>query len=56
MSILETLNPYGATNPAEYFAVATETFFEKSRQLKKKQPELYTELEAFYKIDPASWF
>lgn len=50
------LDPYGATNPAEYFAVATEVFFEKPRQLKKKQPELYAELNAFYKLDPASWF
>jgi Mlc titration factor MtfA (ptsG expression regulator) len=50
------LDPYGATNPAEYFAVATETFFEKSRQLKKKQPELYQELQTFYQLDPASWF
>ncbi|MDQ8193895.1 zinc-dependent peptidase [Coraliomargarita sp. SDUM461004] len=50
------LDPYGATNPAEYFAVATETFFEKSRQLKRKQPGLYHELEAFYRLDPASWF
>ncbi|HBR94020.1 MAG TPA: hypothetical protein DEA90_07625 [Opitutae bacterium] len=50
------LDPYGATNPAEYFAVATETFFEKPRQLKKKQPELYQELQSFYQLDPASWF
>lgn len=50
------LDPYGATSPGEYFAVATETFFEKPRQLKKKQPELYAELEAFYRLDPAAWF
>lgn len=50
------LDPYGATNPAEYFAVATETFFEKPKQLKKKQPDLYKELEKFYQLDPASWF
>lgn len=50
------LDPYGATNPAEYFAVATETFFEKPRQLKKKQPALYQELQSFYHLDPASWF
>jgi Mlc titration factor MtfA (ptsG expression regulator) len=50
------LDPYGATNPAEYFAVATETFFEKPRQLKQQQPELYAELDAFYQLDPASWF
>lgn len=46
---------YGATNPAEFFAVATETFFEKPRQLKKKHPELYEELNNFYKVDPIEW-
>lgn len=50
------LDPYGATNPGEYFAVATEAFFEKPRQLKKKQSELYAELQRFYQLDPASWF
>jgi len=50
------LDPYGATNPGEYFAVATEAFFEKPRQLKKKQPELYAELQNFYHLDPAEWF
>ncbi|PXA04130.1 hypothetical protein DDZ13_08815 [Coraliomargarita sinensis] len=50
------LDPYGATNPGEYFAVATETFFEKPRQMKKKQPGLYAELQGFYQLDPAEWF
>ena len=49
------LNKYGATNPAEFFAVATETFFEKPKQLKKKHAELYHELEGFYKVNPISW-
>jgi len=47
---------YGATNIAEYFAVATESFFEKPRQLLKKRPELYKELLEYYKLDPVSWF
>jgi len=47
---------YGATNIAEYFAVATESFFEKPRQLLKKRPELYKELLDYYKLDPVSWF
>ena len=38
------MHEYGATNPAEFFAVATETFFEKPVQLKNKHPELYEEL------------
>ncbi|MBW8042625.1 MAG: zinc-dependent peptidase [Planctomycetes bacterium] len=49
------LNKYGATNPAEFFAVATETFFEKSRQMEKRHPELYDELKNYYKLDPAKW-
>jgi Mlc titration factor MtfA (ptsG expression regulator) len=49
------LNKYGATNPAEFFAVATETFFEKSKQMEKKHPELYDELKNYYKLDPTKW-
>jgi Mlc titration factor MtfA (ptsG expression regulator) len=49
------MDSYGATNPAEFFAVATETFFEKPRQLQKKAPELYDELKDFYKVDPIEW-
>jgi len=49
------MNKYGATNPAEFFAVATETFFEKPKQLKKKAPDLYAELMSFYNIDPIEW-
>lgn len=49
------IDHYGATNPAEFFATATEAFFEKSRQLKKKRPELYKELRSYYKQDPATW-
>jgi len=47
------LNKYGAVNPAEFFAVATECFFEKAHQLKRKHPELYEELRLFYRQDPA---
>jgi Mlc titration factor MtfA (ptsG expression regulator) len=46
------LNQYGATNAAEFFAVATEYFFEKPRQMQDKQPELYEELKMFYQQDP----
>jgi hypothetical protein len=49
------LNRYGATHPAEFFAVATEAFFEKPRQMKKKHPELYEELRSYYKLDPLDW-
>ena len=49
------MNKYGATNPAEFFAVATETFFEKPRQMKKRHPDLYDELKEYYKLDPEAW-
>jgi Mlc titration factor MtfA (ptsG expression regulator) len=50
------IDTYGATNPAEFFAVATETFFEKPKQLFKKRPDLYDELSKFYDLDPKQWF
>lgn len=46
------LDEYGATKPAEFFAVATECFFEKPAQMRKKHPELYEELKEFYQQDP----
>lgn len=49
------LDTYGATNLAEFFAVVTETFFEKPRLLQKKHPELYRQLQHFYKQDPANY-
>ena len=49
------LNKYGATHPAEFFAVATESFFEKPKQLQKKHPELYEELQDYYKVNPIEW-
>lgn len=51
----DVLDDYGATNPAEFFAVATETFFEKPVQLQRKHPELYDQLKSFYHLDPVSW-
>lgn len=45
---------YGATNEAEFFACATEAFFEKPAQLAKKAPDLYSVLEAYYRVDPAA--
>lgn len=49
-----SIDPYGATNPAEFFAVVTEAFFEKPRQLKKRHPELYEQFRGFYDQDPAA--
>jgi hypothetical protein len=53
---LETvMNQYGATNPAEFFAVATETFFVKPREMKERHPELYAVLKGYFKLDPLTW-
>ncbi len=46
---------YGATNPAEFFAVATEVFFEQARAMAQMHPELYAELASLYRVDPARW-
>jgi Mlc titration factor MtfA (ptsG expression regulator) len=48
-----TLDPYGATNRAEFFAVATEAFFERPLELRQGEPELYGSLVDFYGFDPA---
>ena len=47
------LDWYGATNEAEFFAVATECFFEQSVEMQDMHPALYAVLCAFYKQDPA---
>jgi Mlc titration factor MtfA (ptsG expression regulator) len=47
------LDAYGATNKAEFFAVATETFFEKPVQLEREHPDLYGQLRRLYRQDPA---
>lgn len=49
------IDPYGATNPAEFFAVATETFYEKPKQLNEHYPEVYEELREYYRVDPLKW-
>jgi MtfA peptidase len=50
------LDTYGATNPAEFFAVATEAFFERPSLLRARHPELYAELGKFFRQDPARHF
>jgi Mlc titration factor MtfA (ptsG expression regulator) len=47
------LDQYGATNPAEFFAVATEAFFETPIKLRSSHPQLYAELKLYYQQDPA---
>ncbi|MGI2147632.1 zinc-dependent peptidase [Shewanella baltica] len=48
-------NYYGATNPAEFFAVITEVFFEKPEDFYQQHPDLYRELSRFYQLDPINW-
>ena len=47
------LNRYGALNEAEFFAVASEYFFERPRQMQERRAELYEVLKGFYRQDPA---
>ncbi len=54
-SVKTVMDHYGATNPAEFFAVLVETFFEKPRQLRKRHPELYREMQRCFGIDPIQW-
>ena len=48
------LRPYAGTSPAEFFAVATEIFFNRPWELVEHEPALYRELRSFYRQDPAS--
>jgi Mlc titration factor MtfA (ptsG expression regulator) len=51
----KVIDAYGLTSPAEFFAVATESFFEKATSMRKRLPDLYEQLKKFYAVDPASW-
>ena len=48
-------NDYGATNPAEFFAVVSEVFFEQPQRMAAEHAELYRELSGFYRVNPLSW-
>lgn len=48
------LDAYGATHPAEFFAVATESFFESPLRLRARHGELYDVLKQYYRLDPAA--
>lgn len=48
------LDTYGTVNPAEFFAVATECFFEQGRKLRRRHPELYEVLADYFGQDPAA--
>ena len=46
---------YGATNPAEFFAVVTEVFFEQPEAFLQQHPKLYREISHYYRLDPLQW-
>lgn len=52
---VKAIDAYGAEDEAEFFAVATESFFERGAYLKSHHPGLYEVLAAYYAQDPASW-
>ena len=49
------LDEYGTTSPAEFFAVATEAFFERGKKMQDRLPSLYSQLSLYYGVDPAAW-
>lgn len=49
------LNHYGAQDPAEFFAVTVEVFFEQGAALAAEYPAVYAELQGFFRVDPANW-
>jgi hypothetical protein len=49
------LDPYGAEHPSEFFAVATETFFQAPRRLQAVYPKVYRVLVRYYCQDPVTW-
>jgi Mlc titration factor MtfA (ptsG expression regulator) len=50
------LDHYGASSPAEFFAVATESFFEQPYRLAARHPDLFDEFLGYYRVDPRAWF
>jgi Mlc titration factor MtfA (ptsG expression regulator) len=51
-ALRQVLRDYGAINEAEFFAVATEVYFERPDELKQRAPRLFDELERFYRPAP----
>lgn len=49
------IDHYGASSPAEFFAVTTEAFFENSHALAQQHPALFATLREYYCVDPREW-
>jgi MtfA peptidase len=52
---MSVLDPYGGSEPREFFPVAVESFFERSIALREKHGALYAFLRAYFGQDPAAW-
>jgi MtfA peptidase len=48
------LDPYAAEDPAEFFAVCSEMFFDVPERFADEYPAVYAQLAAFYKQDPVA--
>lgn len=51
----KVIDSYGAVSAPEFFAVATESFFEKPQMMESRIPDLYEQFKRFYGLDPAKW-
>ncbi len=49
------LDTYGATDPAEFFAVSVEAFFERPRAMRSRHPRLYGQLQNYFQQDPVEY-
>lgn len=49
------IDPYGAEDLTEFFATATEVFFERAAGFRAAHPGLHAQLRDFYGVDPAYW-
>lgn len=48
------IDPYAAENPAEFFAVLSEAFFETPHVLQQEHAQIYRQLQDYYRQDPAA--
>lgn len=51
----KVIDEYGSVSGVEFFAVISESFFEKAKRMKRDLPELYEQLQKYYDVDPATW-
>jgi Mlc titration factor MtfA (ptsG expression regulator) len=49
------LDHYGASSPAEFFAVATEAFYARPHEMAGRHPQLFEEFSQYYRVDPREW-